>query len=290
MADDKHIHAQSRRPPCLPHRLVPGCLTWRNARWLGKVSKSRRDLTWFDDEMSNPFDPEIEALLAGLPVEGADATAREKLRDVLLHRYDIDLPFSVLPELAAIVSDGSPSDRTQAVLVAGALIADADPYTAEIRDQYADSIAVLLAEVQSELAESRPGEQDHEPDTFIARVEAMLTFEDATVWSRRLDGLIDEEFEIECPVCWAAMMVYLGGPGFFTCTSGYPLDNVTKRPLIPIDPDQMTDLGARLHQLALIGRQHTIARQLTFLFGRATCTENGHEFTPADAIEKAAMS
>lgn len=75
---------------------------------------------------------------------------------------------------------------------------------------------------------------------------------------------IDEEFEIQCPVCWAAMIVHLGGPGFFICASGYPLDKVTKRPLIPANPGDMTGLGARLHQLALVGRQRTIARQLTF--------------------------
>jgi hypothetical protein len=41
---------------------------------------------------------------------------------------------------------------------------------------------------------------------------------------------------------------------------------------------------------AVAGRQRVIARQLTFMFGRATCTECGHEFNPATAIEKAVWS
>ncbi|WP_280454701.1 hypothetical protein [Nocardia brasiliensis] len=228
-------------------------------------------LVCFDKKVSNPLEPEITILdrLSGMYVE--------------------DLPVEALPELAAIAGNGAPRDRVRAVSIAGALISAADPYTAEIRDEYGDSIAVLLAEVQSELAAGSPGEEDYEPDAFIDRIHSMLAFEDAAVWSLRLFELIDGEIEVECPLCWAAMTAHLGEPGFFTCTSGYPLDKVTKRPLIPADPDQMTRLGARLHQLAIASRQRTIARQLTYLFGRATCTENGQIFTPADAIERASM-
>ena len=235
-----------------------------------RTSADSSALTCFDEEVSNPLDPEVTTLdrLAGL--------------------YAEDIPVEALPELAAITDTGAPSDRARAVSIAGTLISAADPYTAEIRDRYGDSIAVLLAEVQSELTAGGPGE-DYDPEAFIDRVHSMLTFEDSAVWSLRLFELIDGEIEIECPVCWAAMTVHLDEPGFFTCTSGYPLDRVTKRPLTPAKPERMTGLGARLHQLALDGRQSTIARQLTYLFGRATCTENGHEFTPADALEKASM-
>jgi hypothetical protein len=69
----------------------------------------------------------------------------------------------------------------------------------------------------------------HEPSNFLQRVQAMLTFEDATAWSPKLLELIEEQLEIECPVCWAAMTIHLGGPRFFTRTSGFRLDTVTKR-------------------------------------------------------------
>ncbi|WP_280381171.1 hypothetical protein [Nocardia wallacei] len=211
-----------------------------------------------------------------------------RILDRLTGMYAGDLPVEALPELAAIAAEGAPGDRARAVSIAGALISAADPYTAEIRDRYRDSIAALLGEVRSELAAEAPA-ADREPAAFIDRVHSMLTFEDSAAWSPRLFELTDGEIEIECPVCWAAMTVHLGGAGFFTCTSGYPLDRVTKRPLIPAHPDRLTGLGARLHRLALVGRQFTIARQFTYLFGRGTCTENGHEFTPVDALEKAAM-
>lgn len=45
-----------------------------------------------------------------------------------------------------------------------------------------------------------------------------------------------------------------------------------------------------LAAIAVAGRQRVIARQLTFLFGHATCTEGGHEFIPAAAVEKAVRS
>ncbi|WP_327151926.1 hypothetical protein [Nocardia sp. NBC_01329] len=239
--------------------------------------------------MSHGLDPETVALLAELSTSGTDTTVWTELWNELYHQYDSSVACAALPELAAIAGAGTSHDRFEAVSLAGALLAAADPYTAEIRERYVDDIAALRTEVLSELAESSP-EEDHEPDTFLYRVQAMLAFEDATAWSLRLAELLEEQFEIECPICWAAMTLHLDGPGFFTCTSGFPLDTVTKRPVAAADPDQLTGLGDRLYRTAGAGRQRVIARQLTFLFGRATCTEGDHEFIPAAAVEKAAWS
>lgn len=246
-------------------------------------------LTWFDSWVSEIFDPETVALLAELSTSGTDTRVWTELWNDLYHQYDSDVACAALPELAAIANAGTSHDRFEAVSLAGALLAAADPYTAEIRERYVDDIAALHTEALSELAESSP-EEDHEPDTFLYRVQAMLAFEDPTAWSLKLAELLEEQLEIECPICWAAMTIHLGGPGFFTCTSGFPLDTVTKRPVVAADPDQMTGLGDRLYRTAVTGRQRVIARQLTFLFGRATCTEGGHEFIPAAAVEKAMWS
>ncbi|WP_147404046.1 hypothetical protein [Nocardia panacis] len=233
--------------------------------------------------MVNRFDPETLVLLGRLSIAGTDSAVWEELWNELYHRHDSAVACAALPELAAIAAGGVPGDRYRAVSLAGALLAAADPYTAEIRDRYAEDICALLTEVGSELAAGGPA-IDSEPVVFLDRVHAMLTFEDAAGWSHRLLELVEAELEIECPVCWAAMTMHIGASGSFTCTSGYPLDKVTKRQLIPANPDQLTGLGARLRRLAVAGRQATIARQLTFLFGHAVCTENGHEFTPADAL------
>lgn len=207
----------------------------------------------------------------------------KELWDELYHQYPSDVACAAVPELAAIAADGAPSDRFEAVQLAGALLAKADPYTAEIRERYAGHIATLLREAQVELAENSP-EDNHDPTSFVLRVQAVLAFEDATIWSEQLIGLLDEEFEIICPACWAAMDLYLGERGFFTCTGGYPPETVTRRPLVASHPDELTGLGHRLHRLAAAARQHTLARQLTYLFGRGTCTENGHQFIPADSV------
>ncbi|MEU0504507.1 hypothetical protein [Nocardia sp. NPDC005998] len=209
------------------------------------------------------------------------------LWDELYHQHSGENACAALPELAEIASSGTPADRLQAVELAGALIASAVPYTAEIRDRYASEISAMLREVRSELVEDCMGD-DHEPDAFVYRLQSMLAFEETTVWSQKLDGLVTGEFEIECPMCFATMFLVIGKHSFFTCWDDYALGDVDKIPLVAAVPDQLTDLGDRLYRLAVAGRQHTVARQLTFLFGRATCPENAHEFTPADAVTAAA--
>jgi hypothetical protein len=209
------------------------------------------------------------------------------LWDELYHQHSGENACAALPELAELAVNGTPAVRRRAVELAGAVIANAEPYTAKIRERYVIEISALLREVRFMLAEDCE-DDDHEPDAFVYGLQSMLAFEETTAWSRKLDGLVTGEFEIECPVCSTAMFLVLDEHGFFTCWEDYALGSVGKIPLIPATPDQLTNLGGRLYYLAMAGRQQTIARQLTFLFGRATCPENSHEFTLADAVDAAA--
>ncbi|GAB2710908.1 hypothetical protein [Nocardia thraciensis] len=93
--------------------------------------------------MSNLLRPQAVDLLARLSTDGTDAGVWTDLWDELYHRHNGEDACAALPELAELASSGTPADRFQAVELAGALIASAEPHTAEIRDRYAGGISAL---------------------------------------------------------------------------------------------------------------------------------------------------
>lgn len=101
----------------------------------------------------------------------------------------------------------------------------------------------------------------------------------------RLEGLINDEYEIECPECTAVMFVAFGDDGPASCFGGYTTDlDVPEPPLRPADPEAMSGLADRLHTTARAYGHEDVAVRLTHLFGTATCPDRSAEFTVADQV------
>ncbi|QLY30707.1 hypothetical protein H0264_37390 [Nocardia huaxiensis] len=229
--------------------------------------------------MSNPLRPQAIALLRQLSGGQPDRFLWSELWNELYHLHSEEDACAALPALAHAAATGTPETRSEAITLASGVLNNAGGVE-EVR-QYGAAISLLLNVVHDSLT-TVPGKDDIAPADFICRLQSMLAFEDETVWAQKLDCLIEEELELDCPTCGTTIHMCLGRDGTFTCTVDYGLGNSGHAPLIPAAPHHLTGLGARLYQLAMTARQPATARQITALFGHATCSPDGHQFVPAE--------
>ncbi|MFD7846750.1 hypothetical protein ACFV4K_27920 [Nocardia sp. NPDC059764] len=230
--------------------------------------------------MPNQLRPQAASLLQRLSDGETDRSIWSELWNELYHLHGAVDACAALPALAHVAATGMSDARSDAITLASGVLINAGGVAEEAR-QYDVAITLLLNMVHDDLAVA-PGEEDHAPEDFIGRLQSMLAFEDETVWAEKLDCLIEEELELDCPACGTTICLSLGRGGTFTCTVDYGLGNVIHVPLIPASPDQLNGLGARLYQLAMTARQPATALQITALFGHATCPPDDHQFIPAE--------
>ncbi|MEU8346186.1 hypothetical protein SAMN05443665_102977 [Actinomadura meyerae] len=215
---------------------------------------------------------------------GRDDQAWNELWSALCHQGTVySASFAALPRLAAIASDQETGDddAVMAVLLAGAIVAgEAQPYNSvDVRARHAADIDALGRIAIRML----PAASDR--NTYVYLLQSVLAFEGVRVWGHRLEGLNNDEYEIECPQCSVEMFVAFGDDGHFSCVGDYATDaDVPKLPLRPADPKAMSRLADRLHTTARTHGQEEVAVRLTYLFGTATCPECGAELPVADQI------
>jgi hypothetical protein len=196
-----------------------------------------------------------------------------ELWDDLCHQGSVyDDSFRALPYLAAIATGRAPGAPLDAVLMAGLIVSAADE---ERTARYADGIAALLP-VAHRLLDAAT---DDAP-AFVYLLQCVLAFEGERVWSAgRLEGLFEQEYELECPACTSALFLAFGDPGHATA-------DPAGAALLPADPAALPPLPARLHRTATRAGHEAIARSLTHLFGRALCPFCGTTFTVSDEVSK----
>ncbi|MGW1881991.1 hypothetical protein [Streptomyces sp. NPDC001970] len=202
-----------------------------------------------------------------------DGQVWQDLWSALCHQGSAyEASYAALPVLADIAAGRAPGEREQAVLLAGAIMASEDgPSGAgDEHERYADEIAELLRIAEELLAAAT------DPDAaadFVHYLESVLAFEDVPVWSSRLEGLFEGEYEVDCPVCWSDLFVAFAEYGTFASAGDYVTADPPKAALHPAEPAELDGIAARLHGLARDAGQTGIARGLTYLFGRATCPD-----------------
>ncbi|MEU4088466.1 hypothetical protein [Streptomyces aureus] len=209
-----------------------------------------------------------------------DGPVWSALWDDLCHQESVyDDSFLALPYLAAIADGRAPGAPADAVLMAGLVMSAADD---ERTARYADEVAVLLPTARR-LLET----EGADASTFLYYLQCALAFEGDRVWSAgRLEGLREQEYEIECPSCWSDLFIVFGDDGAYA-SSGDPVtvDDPPKATLFPADPAGLAPLPARLHRTATRAGHKDVARGLTYLFGRATCPDCGVVFAVSDRVE-----
>lgn len=202
-----------------------------------------------------------------------DEQSWDDLWSALCHQGSVySASFAALPWLANI---GDSPDRTravQAVLLAGAIVAAAKSSADTVRAQHAEPVARLLASANRYL----PTASDR--SEYVYLLECVLSLEGTAQWADDLAwGVVEEEFEIECPECAADLVVALGDTAL-VCTD----ENGESRPLRPAKPSDLGGIGRRLHDTAVAHGQPTTAQAFTRMFGHATCPSCRTDFVVAD--------
>lgn len=127
-----------------------------------------------------------------------------------------------------------------------------------------------------------------EATNYVYLLQALLAFEDVEVWGTRLDGIVDEEYEVCCPECEADNFVVFGKYGHFTTLDAMYMRNsdadATRVPLLPAQPTEPTGLARRLYERAAADGYPDVAEQLTYVFGHARCAQCGVLFGVEQAI------
>ncbi|MFH7598598.1 hypothetical protein WDV06_26415 [Streptomyces racemochromogenes] len=207
-----------------------------------------------------------------------DARVWGELWDDLCHQGSVyDDSFPALPYLAAIATGRAPGAPLDAVLMAGLIVSAAD---GERTARYAGETAALLPVARALLDAAT----DDAP-AFVYLLQCVLAFEGERVWSAgRLEGLFEQEYELDCPACASALFVGFGDHHAFA-PDGDPLEaDPARAVLLPADPAALESLPARLHRTATRAGHEDIARGLTHLFGRAACPSCATAFTVSDEV------
>jgi hypothetical protein len=195
--------------------------------------------------------------------------------------------FAALPRLTAVAAEWPPEDRGLILALAGAIMAGTRG-SSEFGDmprRHAGDVSTLLKLTEESL---RSPALSDDPHTFLYLLQAMLAFEGVPVWDERLEGLADEEYEVDCPGCGVSLFIAMGEYGFFASAGDYATDEDAPRtPLVPSDPDRLEGVAKRLHTIAEEAGQDKVSTGLTHLFGAATCTACGETFPVADRVAAA---
>jgi hypothetical protein len=186
---------------------------------------------------------------------------------------------AILPELTRLAREWSPADRADPILLAGSILASVDqPYgVPDPRVAYTGEIAELKALTEEVLEVpalcANPGD-------YVPLLQMLLAFEGVETWRDQLDGLLAEEFEVQCPGCEIENYIVFGEYGYFsTLDDMYMNNSESKRiPLRPADPASLEGVAEWLHRRMLADGHPDIADKLTYVFGGAECVDCGDGF------------
>ena len=184
---------------------------------------------------------------------------------------------AALPHLVRLAASWTPAARAEPLLLAGAILGSGERHhqVADVRGRYEIEIFALRRLTQESL---RSSFLLGDTGTYVRLLQALMAFEGPGGLDSRLDGLIAQEYEISCPHCTAELSLTLGDRGY-AATYG---DVSTA--LLPADPVDLRGAALALHRTATRDQQKTVARQLTHLFGQATCPRCGALISIAEQV------
>ncbi|WP_218780118.1 hypothetical protein, partial [Cellulomonas iranensis] len=124
--------------------------------------------------------------------------------------------------------------------------------------RYAEEITDLLPTARRLL-----GAAGDDAVAFVYLLQCVLAFEGERVWSAgRLEGLFEQEYGIDCPVCGSTLFIAFGDHGTFASAGDYVTADSVKAALLPADPATLGPLPARLYRMATEAGHERVARGL----------------------------
>lgn len=154
----------------------------------------------------------------------------------------------VLPYLADVGAGWKPTERVMPLVLAGAIVAAPETRLDGFENAAADLRRLALETVTARELDRR--------DRLYA-MQALLALEGDRLWSNRLEGLNDGEFEVTCLHCGAGTLIRIPGD--------------SERCAV----EELPPLGARLRSFAINGGDEGLAELICELFGRKRCSECG---------------
>ncbi|MEU6207159.1 hypothetical protein ABZ814_26625 [Micromonospora musae] len=220
----------------------------------------------------------VEELLAQ-----AAADPRAAAWDVLYERachegfYEAEETL-LITRLANIAAEFAAADRDEVLTLAGQLAADMD-------EQSHRRNAETLAQLRHLATDWLPTPTDSQ--TFIYRLRAVLALEGDELWGQELERLIHDEVEVECPQCGTSLFIAFGDRGHFATHEDYATrSEVAQTPLLPAAFADLEGVGLRLYSVSIEVGQWSVAEAITYVFGRATCTQCERTFRVSDQVER----
>jgi hypothetical protein len=145
--------------------------------------------------------------------------------------------------------------------------------------RYAEALAALHRLTNDWLATPT------DPQSFVFRLQAVMALEGDELWGAELDRIVHDEVEVECPQCGTSLFVAFGEDGHFATHEDYATkSDVEQTPLLPAEPADLDGVGQRLHLMSVQAGQQSVATALTYLFGRATCTQCSTTFRVSEQV------
>jgi hypothetical protein len=213
-----------------------------------------------------------------------DSAVWNDLWSALCHQGSVyEASWAAMPVLTDIALGRAPGEPLQAVLMAGLITTDPDTVR---RERHAREIEELLCVARGLFAA-----RNLETGDFVYLQMAILALEDGGVWAAALEGLLSEEYELDCPECEDGLFVAFGSYGCFSVSGDYVTGpgaetEEGRAPLVPAVPERLTGIGLRLHREAVEAGRGEVALALTYVFGRAHCPSCDAEFGVSDEVER----
>lgn len=190
--------------------------------------------------------------------------------------------FPALPFLADAASKWSPDARIMPLVLAGSILISND--VLGDRTCFMQGLEGTVERLRQIASETLPAVGLSQTE-FIHLLQATLALLGDTVWGRRLDRLVDGDFEAVCPDCDSDILLVIGKFGFFiTAEEWVNRPKVKRNNIAPAQSTDLSGTGFWLYQRAVDHQQEELANWIRHLFGTAHCPRCGNKLVVNEAI------
>lgn len=224
---------------------------------------------------------ELPSLLAGLDDEPTDVL--DELYGRICHQGSI-YPASIaaFPHLIRIAGNAELDTRTEILALAGLICESRDLASALQSSSHANAFSAAVP-VASALA-SQSLSETIDANEGIYLLKAAMAFAGHPGLARLLDGLVNEEFVLNCPSCDVDLYVWPANQGLNVAAED-PVSEPDAKKTQVTKGKTPTEGGAELDRLLSSAPSLDAARrQVPYIFGTATCPACETKFPLADAL------
>jgi hypothetical protein len=224
---------------------------------------------------------ELPSLLAGLDDQPTDVL--DELYGRIYHQGSI-YPASIaaFPHLIRSAENAELDTRTEILALAGLICESRDLASALQSSSHADSFSAAVPVAGALANQSLRETTDANEGIYL--LKAAMSFAGYPGLARLLDGLVNEEFVLNCPSCDVDLYVSPTTEGLNVTAEDPVLEPRAKKTQVT-KGKMPKEGGAELDGLLSSALSlDAVGRQIPYIFGTATCPACNAKFTLADAL------